>query len=46
MGLVIQVVAGKAEGGPRTGLYSACPDNAASGGLGAKTATAGCADVP
>ncbi|WP_158073548.1 hypothetical protein [Actinophytocola xanthii] len=46
MGFVIQVVAGKAEGRPRTGSYLACPDNAASGGLGAKTAIEGFEDVP
>ena len=46
MGFVIQVVAGKAEGRPRTGSYSACPDNAAGGGLGAKTAIEGFEDAP
>ena len=45
MGFVFQVVAGKAEGGPRTGSYSACPDNAAGGGLGA-TAIEGFEDAP
>ena len=46
MRFVVRVVAGKAEGGPRTGLYLACPDNAAGGGLGAKTAIEGFEDAP
>ncbi|WP_158073388.1 hypothetical protein [Actinophytocola xanthii] len=45
MGFVIQVVAGKAEGRPRTGSLG-LSDNAASGELGAKTATEGCEGVP
>ncbi|MCU1681238.1 MAG: hypothetical protein JWQ81_1977 [Amycolatopsis sp.] len=39
MGFVIQVVAGKAERCPRTGAGLGHRDNAASGRLGADTAT-------
>ena len=46
MGFVIQAVGGEAAERPRTGLYSAVSDNAATGRLGANTAIAGSRDTP
>lgn len=39
MGFVIQMVAGKAAGSPRTGVVRGLSGNTASGHLGANTAT-------
>ncbi|WP_158073562.1 hypothetical protein [Actinophytocola xanthii] len=46
MGVVIQIVADEAEGGPRTGVVLGLSDIAASGDLGAKTAFEGFEDAP